>query len=202
MWGSLTLLPKRYRCCVGKLWNIHQRPVHYVLRGTAVGFTSHKLQIFVDDCLKGKTTTNENIKNWGKKAHYSSAERIFVKQTTLRKTPTLPSANTKTVQNRTHVHRCTDDLLRDYEQVGRELVRAHVQRHQRAEDLDHCFVIELQCWHDVEVTQEALRDRVARATWRTHGRHNEHVDQRDLRCVFQVVPAMQTITWGYIRNSN
>ena len=52
--------------------------------------------------------------------------------------------------------------------------------HDTTEDEFHCLVFKLIDGECVEVSEEARRDGVAAATWRTHSRYQDDVHQVDL----------------------
>ena len=72
--------------------------------------------------------------------------------------------------------------------------RTHPQEggHEGGEDPDHRLVTERVHGHHVEVSDEARRDGVAPATWRTHRSQELNVAQFQLARVLQVVPAQKT----------
>lgn len=99
-------------------------------------------------------------------------------QKTLKSTTTGPA----------YLHRRCNNLSARGEYVGREFVRLQVKRHDRAEDLRHGVVVELQRRDEVEVTQKSGGHRVSGSARRPHGRQEYDVDQRHFGGVFQIVP--------------
>ena len=77
----------------------------------------------------------------------------------------------------THLHGSANDLLGHDQQVGRKLVRPHVEGHECAKDLYHRVIVELKRRYDVEMSEEALGDRVSSAAGGTHSGNDDDVHQ-------------------------
>ena len=78
-------------------------------------------------------------------------------------------------QVHTHLHCGSHNLCSTGKILCGEAEFLEVEAEDVGEDSSHCLVIESGNGDDVEMSEEAVSDRVASSTWRPHGRHQLEV---------------------------
>jgi len=97
----------------------------------------------------------------------------------------LPHAHTHThvrtvhmythTDTHTHIHCGSHNLRSTGKILSGEAEFLEVEAEDVGEDSSHCLVIEGGNGDDVEMSEEAVSDRVASSAWRPHGRHQLEV---------------------------